>query len=353
VLTPLADDAYRTCLVLGPMTIRQLVGELEQAQADVRHAVSELLHLGLLAKETAETDAVDGRHAASWQQPGSGNGVAAAAADGSADGAAAGERYAARPPRAPLGRLAEQRHRESVETLELASRLGELWREHRDPAPYLEFLETDAESSAAEEQLFDDTRDELLALSIGPVGRPVQRPPVRMPEGFVRARSRGVEFRVVYGTSILRDPAALAAVRTSIRLGEQVRVFPDVPLNLRIADERAALLTVAGRQGERRHALLIHPSGLLDAMVGLFASYWRMAAPLSGTAEPDTGTRGPDAQARRLLALLAAGLTDESIARELGVSERTVGRRIARLQERLGAASRFQLGLQASRQGWL
>ena len=48
-----------------------------------------------------------------------------------------------------------------------------------------------------------------------------------------------------------------------------------------------------------------------------------------------------------------AGLTDESIAREFGVSERTIARRIGRLQEALGAQTRFQLGVQASRQGWL
>ncbi len=57
--------------------------------------------------------------------------------------------------------------------------------------------------------------------------------------------------------------------------------------------------------------------------------------------------------ARRLVTLMAAGLTDESIARELGVSERTVARRIARLQHDLGVHSRFQLGVQASRRGLL
>ncbi|MFE3902834.1 helix-turn-helix transcriptional regulator [Streptomyces sp. NPDC059153] len=56
---------------------------------------------------------------------------------------------------------------------------------------------------------------------------------------------------------------------------------------------------------------------------------------------------------RQLLSYLSAGLTDESIARELGVSYRTVTRRIARLQEMLGARTRFQLGVQAGRRGWL
>ena len=41
----------------------------------------------------------------------------------------------------------------------------------------------------------------------------------------------------------------------------------------------------------------------------------------------------------------------EVIARDLGVSERTVARRIARLQQTMAARSRFQLGLQAERRG--
>ena len=36
----------------------------------------------------------------------------------------------------------------------------------------------------------------------------------------------------------------------------------------------------------------------------------------------------------------------------LGVSGRTLRRRIAQVQEELGATSRFQAGLQAGRRGW-
>jgi DNA-binding NarL/FixJ family response regulator len=40
------------------------------------------------------------------------------------------------------------------------------------------------------------------------------------------------------------------------------------------------------------------------------------------------------------------------IARHLGVSGRTLRRRIAQVQEQLGATSRFQAGLRAGRRGW-
>lgn len=51
----------------------------------------------------------------------------------------------------------------------------------------------------------------------------------------------------------------------------------------------------------------------------------------------------------RLLTMLSAGLKDEAIARQLAVSSRTVGRRVAELMDALGARTRFQAGLYAQR----
>ncbi|APU16803.1 MULTISPECIES: helix-turn-helix transcriptional regulator [Actinoalloteichus] len=56
---------------------------------------------------------------------------------------------------------------------------------------------------------------------------------------------------------------------------------------------------------------------------------------------------------QRLLTLLAAGLKDEAIARQLGVSTRTVSRRVADMLDVLNSRTRFQAGVMAQRQGWL
>lgn len=61
----------------------------------------------------------------------------------------------------------------------------------------------------------------------------------------------------------------------------------------------------------------------------------------------------PTVATRRLLRLMRTGATDPAIARELGVSLRTLYRRIARLQSLLGVRSRFQLGVLAAELGWL
>jgi DNA-binding NarL/FixJ family response regulator len=61
----------------------------------------------------------------------------------------------------------------------------------------------------------------------------------------------------------------------------------------------------------------------------------------------------PTDATRRLLLLMRTGAIDEAIARELGVSLRTVHRRITRLQNLLGVRSRFQLGVIACERGWV
>ncbi|MQA60571.1 MAG: transcriptional regulator TrmB, partial [Actinophytocola sp.] len=54
-----------------------------------------------------------------------------------------------------------------------------------------------------------------------------------------------------------------------------------------------------------------------------------------------------------LLTLLAAGVKDETIARQLMISPRTVTRRVAELLDERGARTRFQAGALAQQRGWL
>jgi DNA-binding NarL/FixJ family response regulator len=61
----------------------------------------------------------------------------------------------------------------------------------------------------------------------------------------------------------------------------------------------------------------------------------------------------PTDATRHLLRLMRTGAIDEAIARELGVSVRTVHRRITRLQNLLGVRSRFQLGVIARERDWV
>ena len=80
------------------------------------------------------------------------------------------------------------------------------------------------------------------------------------------------------------------------------------------------------------------------------------AQPSSTAAMPITHTHQRqeiDEQENRILGLLSSGVSDSAIARQVDLSQRTVERRIKALMDRLGAQSRFQMGLLARERGWI
>ncbi|MEV0644152.1 LuxR C-terminal-related transcriptional regulator [Phytomonospora sp. NPDC050363] len=159
--------------------------------------------------------------------------------------------------------------------------------------------------------------------------------------------AKGVSYRAVYDRSSLDGHAALDEARSLAALGERCRVLDEVPLRLVIADRRLGLVPSA--RPDVHEIVVVEPSPLLAGLVALFESLWRRAAPLWQRDErtnPDGS--GLSAGDRELLSLSAAGLTDQAIARRLGVSRRTVERRMRRIMDRLGAKTRFQAGLQAA-----
>ncbi|MGY0231663.1 hypothetical protein [Longispora urticae] len=164
----------------------------------------------------------------------------------------------------------------------------------------------------------------------------------------------GIRYRVVYAAGSLARPGYLDGnIAPCVAAGEQARQAPGLPVKLTLVDDRLALLSPSVRAAESSPVLLmVRPSGLLSALAGLFELTWRTAAPLYPAAtSPDTC--GPPPAERRLLALLAAGATDEHVIRDLGLSRRTFYRRLGALMTRAGAANRVQLAMYARRAGWL
>jgi DNA-binding CsgD family transcriptional regulator len=156
----------------------------------------------------------------------------------------------------------------------------------------------------------------------------------------VRA-ARGVVYRMVYDMALLVDPASLDAARAA---GTSCRMLRDVPLKLVVVDRRTGLLPTGPDV-----VVELGPSSLLDGLLRLFELLWQQATPLAF--EPSDGPLSPEDQ--QLLALAAAGLTDQAIARRLGVAQRTVERRMQRILKALDATTRFQAGLRAGQRGLL
>jgi sugar-specific transcriptional regulator TrmB len=162
------------------------------------------------------------------------------------------------------------------------------------------------------------------------------------------ALQRGVRYRAIYERELLDKPGELASIVEAIELGEQSRTLPSLPVRLAVADRSWAICPLVpddARGVGEPTAALIRSSELLDALVALFESYWERATPVlaGGAEEPDV----------LLLSLFVAGLPDKSIATQLGVSRRTVQRRLDRLMAVAGVDTRAGLAFQAAKRGWL
>jgi DNA-binding CsgD family transcriptional regulator len=163
------------------------------------------------------------------------------------------------------------------------------------------------------------------------------------------ALTRGVRYRAIYERELLEKPGELQSIVEAIKLGEQSRTLPTLPVRLAIADRALAICPLvpdAVRGLGEPTAAVIRSSELLDALIALFESYWERATPLF----PDSAATEPD---RLLLSLVVAGMPDKSIATQLGVSKRTVQRRLDRLMDVAGVDSRAGLAFQAAKRGWL
>lgn len=158
----------------------------------------------------------------------------------------------------------------------------------------------------------------------------------------------GRPTRGIYPSAILHQPEPLKLVRTYAEIGEEIRLMPRPPSRLLIFGDEAVMVPVEwGRRPLRR--IVLRAPGVVDAFVLLFELLWRSAVPFTGEAVSASET--PDQARADILRLLAAGAKDETIARQLGMSLRTVRRRVAELLAELGGSTRFQAGVEAVRRG--
>ncbi|GLY94945.1 transcriptional regulator [Actinoplanes sp. NBRC 103695] len=163
------------------------------------------------------------------------------------------------------------------------------------------------------------------------------------------ALKRGVKYRAIYERDLLDTPGELEGIVGAIEAGEESRVLPALPVRLAIADRKLAICPLVPDEARgiaQPSAALIRPSELLDALVALFESHWERATPVLA-AKPD------EQLDTLLLSLLVSGLPDKSIATHLGVSRRTVQRRLDRMMDLAGVDTRTGLAYQAARRGWL
>lgn len=254
--------------------------------------------------------------------------------------------YRALSPDEALPLLIARRRRELVELQRTLDERAEAMRATDRAAPVVEHVEgrrlVDALSA-----LQATARTELLIVDAPPYLPGGARPN----DGEFAALGRGVAYRVVYHHGALGDEDAVAHMRRCVEAGEEARLLADAGPKMAIADRRLAVVVDsgggAGADADRR--LVVRASTLLDLLVDRFERLWDAAVPVDAVADdPDLSERD-----RQVLALLASGMKDRAVAHALGVTERTIGRRVTDLMERLDATTRFRAGVRAAQRGWI
>ena len=147
---------------------------------------------------------------------------------------------------------------------------------------------------------------------------------------------RGDPQRAVYPASVLGSPAGQRWMTSWSEIGEDQRIVPATDTEFAVFGDSAVVALAGWDDPEQGYAVIRDP-----LVVHLYTAYfdlaWKHAVPV-----PAVGREGTDDA--KLVELLELGLKDEAIARYLGVSLRTVRRRVAQLMAVNGVDTRFQLG---------
>ncbi|MFE3263667.1 LuxR C-terminal-related transcriptional regulator [Streptomyces sp. NPDC059215] len=263
--------------------------------------------------------------------------------------------WAASPPRPSVGARLAHRRVALARAEELVERLHTAYEATTSPrtSPLLEVLEHQDEVAARYVQLLQGSTTEVLHLA---------KPPYVTPKHSEHTQPGvpdGVELRSVYETGTLTDAVSLETALRGTAGGGELRLASQLPIKLVIFDRAAALLPVRDDHPSVG-SLVVHSPALVAALTALFESLWEGAAPVAlsshqGPSMPDRAPRQErvDERTREILRLMSTGMKDDTIARVLKVSRRTVQKHVTDAGTALGAKTRFQLARLAAGRGWL
>ncbi|MFF1614705.1 LuxR C-terminal-related transcriptional regulator [Amycolatopsis sp. NPDC058278] len=153
----------------------------------------------------------------------------------------------------------------------------------------------------------------------------------------------GVGVRLVCPHRSRAGYAARARLTQLAGRGARIRTLSRVPQAAVVFDRSLAVTLDVADLSARR----VRDQGMVRFLLGLFDQLWDGATPYAAEDQGYSGEIAHDLQ-QTIARLMAQGLTDEVVARRLGMSVRTCRRHIAAMLQNLDAVSRFQAGVQAA-----
>lgn len=163
---------------------------------------------------------------------------------------------------------------------------------------------------------------------------------------FASVCERGVFVESVYESESFDDPEFTDAILECVQAGEHISVAHKLPFRMLIADDHEIII-MWRNEADLPIAMLSDDTHLISFLLRGFDYMWERSIPF-GHHYPSGDAIFSD-EAKEIMSLMAMGLTDDAIARRLGVSARTVGRRVGALMASLNINTRFQLGIKAQK----
>jgi DNA-binding CsgD family transcriptional regulator len=233
------------------------------------------------------------------------------------------------------------RAREQMDSLQRSYFAGA---EAGDPGASVEVLTDPKEIGALSVELAMSAQRDVANLETAHWRRPPDPRSAKVPPPEVLAR--GVRFRNIYARAVLDVPGSDEMIRRCIEGGWELRMLPELPMKMVLVDDRAALLPLdpTGVEG----AVLVRSPVIVAALRMFFELLWSRATGLGPGADPRLSPLHST-----VLRLMAGGLTDAAIGRQLGTSERTVRRHISTILERMNVDNRITAAAVAVREGWI
>ena len=262
--------------------------------------------------------------------------------------------YKAVEPLSGLGALVHQT-RSALDRIEAASRdlsrafaAGQL---RTEPQGLFDMVEGREATSARIQDLLGMARHEAVGIDAPPY---VAAGSSQVSDAELGLLRRGVRFRALYASEVLDEPALAARIQWMSEQGEQARVLPQVPMKLLIVDREMAIMPMTdSTDGQSLTSVVVARSALTDGLQATFEQLWSSASPIRLSSRAQSTLGELDAGDAQLLDLLAAGMKDDAIARYLGISVRTLRRRVAGLLDALDSTGRFQAGVRAAKRNWI
>lgn len=164
---------------------------------------------------------------------------------------------------------------------------------------------------------------------------------------YAALRDAGVKVRALYTRQFAALDGADAHFERAADLGVVCRLVPVRQVFMAVVDRECVVVDRAQEPGPRWTQIFRDP-GDVAVLAEMYENSWASSDPVGATM-----TETLTCEQLTALRMMSAGMKDDRIARQMGISPRTLSRLVARAMTELGVRSRFEAGVRAKELGLL